>query len=285
VYAGTINGHGALEIRVTRLVRDTRLAQIIHLVETAQATRAPVQSFVDRFARIYTPVVIGVALLVAIVPAVAGALNPAEWIYRALVLLVIACPCALVISTPVSFVAALSSAARNGVLVKGGAFLERLAAVRVVAFDKTGTLTLGELRVVSVSPMAPFSETELLMYAASVEARSEHPLARAIVARATDKTTTGPASGFRSGARDGGGRRPSMVARCSWATNVSLPRAVSRCRPTSGLLLARVTAGRSCLSLWMVRWLDRSRCLIVLAILLVRPSNFCAIRVSNAWRF
>jgi Zn2+/Cd2+-exporting ATPase len=179
VYAGTINGRGALEIRVTRLHRDTRLARITHLVETAQAQRAPVQTFVDRFARVYTPAVIVLALLVSIVPVLAGG-SPEVWIYRALVLLVISCPCALVISTPVSIVAALAGAARNGVLIKGGAYLERLAAVRTVAFDKTGTLTRGEPQVVAVVPLNGASETEVVEVAAAIEARSSHPLARAI---------------------------------------------------------------------------------------------------------
>jgi Zn2+/Cd2+-exporting ATPase len=180
VFAGTINGHGALDIRVTRVVRDTRLARIIHLVEAAQASRAPVQAFVDRFARIYTPAVLTLAIAIGLIPPLAGA-DAVTWIYRALVLLVISCPCALVISTPVSIVAALSAAARNGVLVKGGAHLERLAAVRVVAFDKTGTLTTGELRVGNVVSFGAHSPLELLRYAAGVEARSEHPVAGAIV--------------------------------------------------------------------------------------------------------
>ena len=186
VFAGTINGRGALDVRVTRLVRDTRLARIIHLVETAQASRAPVQSFVDRFARVYTPVVLSLAVIVAVVPPLAGAADPGAWLYRALVLLVIACPCALVISTPVSIVSALSAAARNGVLVKGGAHLERLAEVRVVAFDKTGTLTKGELRVTDVFPLGETDTEDLLRYAAAVESRSEHPVARAIVAHARE---------------------------------------------------------------------------------------------------
>ena len=186
VYAGTINGHGALEVQVTRLVRDTRLAKIIHLVETAQASRAPVQGFVDRFARTYTPAVIVLALVVAVAPLLFGAADPAVWAYRALVLLVIACPCALVISTPVSIVASLSAAARNGVLVKGGAYLERLASVRVVAFDKTGTLTRGTLLVTGVYPAGTAGESEVVAYAAAVEARSSHPLARAITAYAAD---------------------------------------------------------------------------------------------------
>ncbi len=183
VYAGTINGRGALEVRVTRLRRDTRLSRIIHLVEAAQAQRAPVQTFVDRFARIYTPAVIAVALALAVVPPLAGG-NAAEWVYRSLVLLVISCPCALVISTPVSIVAALAGAARAGVLIKGGAYLERLASVRVVAFDKTGTLTRGEPQVVDVIALNGRSPREVLERAAALEARSDHPLARAIVQRA-----------------------------------------------------------------------------------------------------
>ncbi|MGH9253637.1 MAG: heavy metal translocating P-type ATPase [Vicinamibacterales bacterium] len=184
VFAGTINGHGALDIRVTRVVRDTRLARIIHLVETAQASRAPVQSFVDRFARIYTPAVLALAILVALVPPTVGGADATTWVYRALVLLVISCPCALVISTPVSIVSALSAAARNGVLVKGGVHLERLAGVRVVAFDKTGTLTRGELRVADVLSLSDRPRADLLQLAAGVEVRSEHPVARAIVAHA-----------------------------------------------------------------------------------------------------
>ena len=184
VFAGTINGRGMLDVRVTRLVRDTRLARITHLVETAQTSRAPVQSFVDRFASIYTPAVLVLAVSVAVIPPLAGAVDPAAWFYRALVLLVISCPCALVISTPVSIISALSAAARNGVLVKGGAHLERLAAVRVVAFDKTGTLTQGELRVTEVFTRGATHADELLRYAAAVESCSEHPVARAIVAHA-----------------------------------------------------------------------------------------------------
>jgi Zn2+/Cd2+-exporting ATPase len=186
VYAGTINGRGSLDLEVIRVGRDTRLARIIHLVEAAQARRAPVQSFVDRFARIYTPLVIALAAIVAIVPPLAAEGDPGTWFYRSLVLLVIACPCALVISTPVSIVAALSAAARNGVLIKGGAHLERLAEVRVVAFDKTGTLTRGEPRVHDVIGTAEASADQVLRYAAAVETRSEHSLARAITHRAAE---------------------------------------------------------------------------------------------------
>jgi Cd2+/Zn2+-exporting ATPase len=192
VFAGTINGRGALEIAVTRLGRDTRLARITHLVEDAQARRAPVQTFVDRFARTYTPVVIVLAVLIGAVPPLVADADAATWFYRALVLLVIACPCALVISTPVSIVSALSAAARNGVLIKGGAYLERLADVRTVAFDKTGTLTSGELRVVDVLPFEPASRVDVLRLAAAVELRSEHPVARAIVSEAAVHTADVP---------------------------------------------------------------------------------------------
>ena len=199
VYAGTINGRGSLDLEVIRVGRDTRLARIIHLVEAAQARRAPVQSFVDRFARIYTPAVIALAAIVAVVPPLALGGDVSTWIYRSLVLLVIACPCALVISTPVSIVAALSAAARNGVLIKGGAHLERLAEVRVVAFDKTGTLTRGEPRVNDVIAIDGELPSHVLRYAAAVEARSEHALARAISHRASELGLDLPAAqGFRS---------------------------------------------------------------------------------------
>ena len=180
VYAGTINGRGAMEVRVLRLGRDSRLSRIIHLVETAQARRAPVQSFVDRFARIYTPVVLVLAVMVAAVPPLVAGAAVATWVYRALVLLVIACPCALVISTPVSIVAALSSAARHGVLIKGGAYLERLASIRMVAFDKTGTLTKGQLTVTDVAAVGRATALDVIRLAAAVEARSAHPVAAAI---------------------------------------------------------------------------------------------------------
>jgi Cd2+/Zn2+-exporting ATPase len=184
VFAGTINGRGALDIRVTKLRRDTTLARIIHLVERAQAERAPSQAFVDRFARVYTPVVLVLAGLVAVVPVALWQQPFDTWLYRALVLLVIACPCALVISTPVSIVSALAAAARHGVLIKGGVHLERVGAVRCVAFDKTGTVTRGVLQVVDVTPIGGGSATDLLALAASLEARSEHPIGRAIVRHA-----------------------------------------------------------------------------------------------------
>lgn len=184
VYAGTINGHGALKVRVTRLRRDTTLARIIALVELAQAQRAPSQTFVERFARYYTPGVIVLAAAVAVAPPLVFGEPIAPWFYRALVLLVIACPCALVISTPVSVVSAIAGAARKGVLIKGGIHLERLGAVRCVAFDKTGTLTKGAPKVMSVIPLNGMVSGEILRLAAALEGRSEHPIGRAILAHA-----------------------------------------------------------------------------------------------------
>jgi Cd2+/Zn2+-exporting ATPase len=184
VFAGAINGRGVLEVEVTRLRRDSTLARIIHLVERAQSQRAPIQTFVDRFARVYTPIVLVLAVAVALLPPLVGGGLWSTWIYRSLVLLVISCPCALVISTPVSIVSALAAAARKGVLIKGGARLERLAAVRCVAFDKTGTLTKGRLRVTDIIPLNGAGPADILALAGSVEARSEHPIGRAIVERA-----------------------------------------------------------------------------------------------------
>jgi len=184
VYAGTINGHGAIEVRVLRLGRDSRLASIIHFVETAQSRRAPVQSFVDRFARVYTPVVLVLAAAVAVFPPLFEVGSVETWVYRALVLLVIACPCALVISTPVSIVAALSAAARHGVLIKGGTYLERLSEIRVIAFDKTGTLTKGQLDVTDVAVVGTAMALDVIRLAAAVEARSAHPVAAAITRHA-----------------------------------------------------------------------------------------------------
>jgi Zn2+/Cd2+-exporting ATPase len=199
LFAGTINGRGALEMRVTRLRRDTTLARIIHLVDRAQAQRAPAQAFVERFARYYTPLVITVAVAVALIPPLVFQAPALDWVYRALVLLVISCPCALVISTPVSIVSALAAAARQGVLVKGGVHLERLAAVHVMAFDKTGTLTRGRPAVVNVTAFNDTSEARLLALAAALESRSEHPIAAAIVhhARAHGAGTV-PVEQFRS---------------------------------------------------------------------------------------
>ena len=181
VFAGALNGEGALEIRSTKPASDTTLARIIHSVEEAQSSRAPSQTFVDRFARVYTPAVVSAAAVLAITPPLLGLGPWGEWFYRALVLLVVACPCALVISTPVTVVSALAGAARRGILIKGGLHLENAGRVRVVALDKTGTLTEGAPEVVAVHALDGADEREIVALAASAEARSEHPLARAIV--------------------------------------------------------------------------------------------------------
>jgi Zn2+/Cd2+-exporting ATPase len=188
VFAGTINGHGAMTVAVTKRRADTTLARIVHLVESAQAKRAPLQQFIDRFAAWYTPSVVLLALLVAAVPPLAFAQPFDMWLYRALVLLVVSCPCALVISTPVSIVSALAGAAQQGVLVKGGIHLERLAGVRVVAFDKTGTMTTGRLTLDAIYPLDGYSEAVLLALAASVESQSEHPIAQAILTAARQRS-------------------------------------------------------------------------------------------------
>jgi Cd2+/Zn2+-exporting ATPase len=184
VYAGSINGYGALEVCVSHVRADSTLARIMALVEQAQSERANAQTFVERFARVYTPAVVVLAAGVALVPPLVFGGAWAVWFYRALVLLVISCPCALVISTPVSVVSALAGAARRGVLIKGGRHLETLGRVTCVAFDKTGTLTRGAPEVVRIEAMDGASARDVVQVAAALESRSDHPLARAILLRA-----------------------------------------------------------------------------------------------------
>lgn len=187
VFAGTINGDGALDIKATHAADDTTLAHIIQLVGEAQTQRAPVEKWVDRFARIYTPAIMALAALVLVVPPLFLGGSWRDWIYNALVLLVIACPCALVISTPVAIVAALTAAARHGVLIKGGLHVETPARLRAIAFDKTGTLTEGKPVVAEVVPLNGHTEKELVERAAGMESHSDHPLAQAIVAYARER--------------------------------------------------------------------------------------------------
>ncbi|MEO8341718.1 MAG: heavy metal translocating P-type ATPase, partial [Nitrospirota bacterium] len=187
VFAGTVNGAGALEVRSTKESGDTTLAHIIRLVGEAQQNRAPSEQWVDQFARYYTPAVMALAIAVLLVPPFLFHQPFAPWVYQALVLLVIACPCALVISTPVSVVAALAAAARNGVLVKGGVHMEAIGHIIAIAMDKTGTLTEGRPSVVQVMGMNGHTETELLARAAAMEGHSDHPLARAILAYAKER--------------------------------------------------------------------------------------------------
>ncbi len=199
VYAGTINGDGFLEIETLKNPDDFKLSRIVKLVEEARAKRAPSQSFVDRFAAIYTPIVTVLAVLVAIIPPLLFNALWIEWIYRALALLVIACPCALVISTPVTVVSALTNAARNGVLIKGGIFIENLHKVRSIAFDKTGTITKGVLSVHKIIGLDNTAEEEVLQMAASIERMSQHPIGNAIVRYAEAKgISLNPVQEFRS---------------------------------------------------------------------------------------
>ncbi|ODP31960.1 hypothetical protein A9762_24720 [Pandoraea sp. ISTKB] len=181
VFAGSINESGLIVYRTSVAPGDTTLARIVRIVETAQQQRSPTQRFVDKFSRIYTPVVVLCALLVALVPPLAFGLAWAPWVYKALVMLVIACPCALVISTPVTVVSGLTAAARAGILIKGGAFLESGRLIQTVALDKTGTLTRGEPKLTDVVPLGETSRDEALRLAAALDAQTTHPIARAVV--------------------------------------------------------------------------------------------------------
>jgi Cd2+/Zn2+-exporting ATPase len=192
VFAGTINGEAALEVETTRPAADSTISKIVRLVEQAQAQRAPIERFVDRFAAWYTPAVVAAAALIAVIPPIffgqpfLDTDGSRGWFYRALALLIVACPCALVISTPVTLVSALTGLARRGILVKGGQFLDALARMRVFAFDKTGTLTQGKPVVQAVQGLE-VSPDDLLALAAAVERRSAHPLAQAVVHEAQQR--------------------------------------------------------------------------------------------------
>ncbi len=187
VYAGSINYDASIDMRATRTEQDSTVARIVKLVQEAQGRRATVERWADQFARYYTPTMMAIAVGVALVPPMAGSLAWSESIYRALVLLLIACPCALVISTPVSIVAALTAAARNGVLIKGGVFLEIAGRIGAVALDKTGTLTQGTPTVGRVVAFGDIAEDTVLTRAAAIEAHSTHPIAKAITRCAQER--------------------------------------------------------------------------------------------------
>ena len=199
VFAGTLNTYGALEVEVTRLVQDTTIARIIHMVEAAQTKRALSQAFVEKFAAVYTPVVMALAAGIVFLPPLLSGLEWQPWIYRGLALLVVACPCALVVSTPAAIVSAIGTAARNGILIKGGIYLEEMGSVQAIALDKTGTLTEGRPVVTDILPLHSLPAKDLLALAADVEARSEHPLTNAIVEAAREQGhRVVPATDFQS---------------------------------------------------------------------------------------
>jgi Zn2+/Cd2+-exporting ATPase len=223
VYAGTINGDGVLEVRVTSPATDTTLARIVRMVENCQQRRAPSERFVEKFARYYTPAMILLATAVVVLPPMLGGGDWSYWFYQGMVILLISCPCALVISTPVSIVAALASAAKHGVLLKGGAFLEEAARLRAVAFDKTGVLTEGQPEVRELVPLNGWDRDAILKRLAALEYHSEHPLARAVVRYArANQVDTGGVSNFQ--VLQGRGAEAEIDGERFWAGNVRLLR-------------------------------------------------------------
>jgi Cd2+/Zn2+-exporting ATPase len=230
VFAGTVNGPRALEVEATRPFAENTLQRIIHLVEEAHGQKSRAQRFVDRFSDRYSPAVLGAALLVAVVPTLAGG-DWEEWALRAITLVVAAAPCALVMSIPVAVAAAISRGGREGILVKGGAQLEALGPIRAVAFDKTGTLTAGRPQVTDVVALDGASAHDALAFAASVEARSEHPLAAAIVAHAeAERIVFQPAGSVE--ALIGHGVRAGLDGREVW---VGSPRLLAQLAPEAAL--------------------------------------------------
>lgn len=238
VFAGSLNCQGALQVRSTKQVSDTTLARIIHAVEEAQASRAPSQTFVDRFARIYTPAVVLVAILVAVLPPLAGFGDWGTWVYRALAMLVVACPCALVISTPVSIVSGLAGAARAGILIKGGAHLEHAGAITTVCFDKTGTLTMGRPAVTDLVALNGRAESSVLRLALGVERHSEHPLARAILEHGAARGVTSPNS-TEFEALIGRGARATMENEVVYVGNARLAQELGSASPAVTASLER----------------------------------------------
>ena len=239
VFAGTINERGALEFRVSATKGATMLDRIARAVQEAQSQRAPTQRFVDQFARVYTPVVFAIALLVAMVPPLMFGALWFDWIYKALVLLVIACPCALVISTPVTVVSGLTAAARRGILVKGGVYLEQGRLLKSVALDKTGTITHGKPVLTDVIPFGAATREEVLRIAASLDALSEHPVAAAIVAGYENRALA-PVTGFE--ALPGRGVKGDLDGQTYYIGNHRLIEELAKCTPELERNLDRLEA-------------------------------------------
>lgn len=241
VFAGTVNQEGSLTVRVTKAAGDSTLARIIQLVGEAEEQKPPTQRWVDRFAAIYTPAVFIAAILVAVLPplVMGQAWNP--WIYRALVLLVIACPCALVIATPVSIVSGLTALARRGVLVKGGVFLEAVGKLRALAVDKTGTITQGKPQVTGITTVGELSEDQILRFAASINSHSEHPLAVAIVDAARSRNLDfEPAADYQS--VTGQGARATIGGHPHFIGNHRMAHEAGVCSPAIEAILAGIEA-------------------------------------------
>jgi Zn2+/Cd2+-exporting ATPase len=239
VFAGTVNGTGSLKVRTTKTAGNSTLSRIIQLVADAEEQRPPTQRFIDRFAAIYTPCVFIVAILIALIPPLFFGQPWDKWIYRSLVLLVISCPCALVISTPVSIVSALTALARRGVLVKGGVHLESLAKLRALAVDKTGTITRGQPEVVEIIPFGNHSADEILRRAAAIDTHSSHPLAQAVVAAARAKNLTiTPAENYRS--ETGRGATATLDGHPHFIGNHLMAHATGVCSPAVEEQLARI---------------------------------------------
>ena len=272
VFGGTINTTGYLEVTTTKPFAENTLAKIIHLVESAQSEKAPSQRFVEKFARIYTPIVVFIAVVVAFGPPFALGEPVAPWFNRALVMLLIACPCALVLATPVAVVAAIGNASRNGVLIKGGAYLERAGALRAVAFDKTGTLTHGIPTVQSIVPLNGLAEDDVLRLTAAAEARSEHPLAQAIVRAAAQRGLLDDAPVERFLAVTGSGVEATvqgtalMIGRPAWLESLGLvlgdaaaPLAALSHQGHTAIVVARRENGRATVPLAVIGIADELR--------------------------
>lgn len=239
VYAGTVNAEGSLTVRVTKPASGSTLARIVQLVNEAEENKPPAQRFVDRFAAIYTPAVFVVALIVALVPPLLFQQPWYFWIYRSLVLLVIACPCALVIATPVSIVSGLTALTRRGVLVKSGAHLEAVGKLRALAVDKTGTITAGKPKVVAIISRSNLSENEILARAAAINSHSEHPLALATVVAARDRGLQIPvATDYQS--ITGRGARAKIDGHLHFIGNHQLTHETSLCGPEVETELAKI---------------------------------------------